>query len=307
MKTMAWLPMFAAVIAVGAAAATGTDFTFTAYYGGAWDSENNWDPQGYPHAGDTATIPETHTCVIPTGEEEACASLNVESGGTLVIAGTASLTLTEDSTVDGQIDMRVTGFCLGDVYDCDNLCADPGILHIAESLTITGSGGFIRAGCRKECLVPGRISAEEDAVLTLASGPSGVLTVKGHFDLRAELVNNSVVQVDGLSCDNPYTMTLSTEPKSGSGTWRVTTGYLVVGDDAPVTGSATWEVDGECAVLRIDEVCTPLSGNVRFIEGTIDVNRSFCSTGGFQIGPEDVDVDVASDASLGLGGACPSP
>ncbi|MBL8880156.1 MAG: hypothetical protein JNG88_13640 [Phycisphaerales bacterium] len=62
-------------------AARATNFTFTAN-SGDWNYSGNWNPNGVPTSGDTATIPNGKTCKIADANQS-CTNIVIQSGGTL--------------------------------------------------------------------------------------------------------------------------------------------------------------------------------------------------------------------------------
>jgi len=299
-------------------AAEGHTYTFEGGDTPVWNDRDNWTSNtgaDFPQAGDIAIIPGGETCYISPTRVEECDSIQIQGGGTLEIRADdnndGELTISEDSVIDGKL--------LFAYYVSQGSCSPdterPAILHIDESLTITGDGGYIIGGCRKFLKSPGLITGPAGAVLTIQNDSPGLLTVKGHMEIEVELVNNAVVCVGSpgqVTEDDQgeYVLRLTDRPKSGNGLWAAYLGRLEV--NYAVSGSGSWLLERapyESAIIRINAACL-VGGGVTLHRGTFDVQANFCSTGDAQVtqqqgeSGEKVFINVADGKTLELGGAC---
>ena len=208
-----------------------------------------------------------------------------------------------------------------------------GELYIADDLTITGDGGHISgapngnggSGACQEGENPGKIISIENvgvpAILTIVDGEAaGELDITGQIEISAKLVNNAHVG----SSDS--VLSLTTNPKSGSGEWFANGGTLAV--ESEVSGSASWSADHEgkihikteCgtlsgdiviydgAILEIDEAFTT-SGDLTLSDGAkLDVDDDFCTTGDLDFAhletKDACTIEVAPGKSASFGGSC---
>jgi len=318
MKTTTTTLVIALVTVLLAGPASGHTYTFTGAQSGQWNVNQNWESitgNTFPVAGDTAIIPDGEACYILSTRAEECDSIQIQSGGTLQIRvdddGEGELTISEDSVVDGKLIFAY--------HEYDPTCSPEddasSILRIAESLTITGDGGFIMGGCHKQLRSPGLITGPSGAVLTLQNDSPGVLTVKGQLEIEIELVNNARVCVgsEGTSTEDDapeFVLRLTDRAKSGSGLWAAYLGRLQVDYAVSGAGSRVLErASSQAAVIRINAACV-VSGSVTLHRGTFDVQADFCTEGEATIAHLDGDsgdivyVNVADGKTLNLGGGC---
>lgn len=271
-------------LAIASTPAHATTFTFIGSGGacgcdGNWDDEGDWvGGSGFPGAGDTAIIPAGKECSIDDEGNQFAAVIDVQ--GKLILLndageGAATLTITDDSTVDGTL--RI----------------DPEArLIIADDLTITGAGGDIAIGAQSS-IVNGSIDDNGTAYeLTLANecganplDESCSVMVRGHGQINVKLNNNGIVRADVcvLEPQAAYKiLELNNGAKRGSGNWEAEcTGWLEVNTE--VTGNGTWRIaDGvsnDPATIVVNSCLMGLTGAVQMGAGTLDVNDNFCTTG----------------------------
>lgn len=283
------LPVF---LVACASTAQGENKTFVVSFG-LWSASDSWFPAGEPDFEDQVNIPATRTCAVVNAGREAdtieingalivdenagIAASSIDIGPTGLIGTEGDVTISDDSTIDGTLEIRAT----------------TGRLLIGLDLTITGDGG--------EILLE-RGSAIDDSAgtndLTLAGSCTGdpsrscSLLVHGSGEIAVTLENNAYVVADNGNGDGSCpgggdcALRLTENPKSGSGFWIAedassgTAGQLYV--DAEVTGSATWQlIDDEDAQIVIASCCA-VSGDLEVSHGTftVDDGAAFCTTGG---------------------------
>lgn len=290
------------------AALAQTDNTFQVS-SGFWDDTTNWDQGHKPQPGERAVIPSSGTCYIGADDHEEADQFHIE--GVLVIPHNGSLTITEDSTIEGTISLQGGGQ------------TSRASLLVGADLTITGDGGVID-------MVKGSLIDDDGTdthTLTLAGSCTGSaqrscsLVVHGHGHIRATLVNDAFVVADtDYNCGGrggDCFLRLMENSKSGSGYWIAESaggppGWLYV--EAETSGSGTWLlVSDEEAKIKID-ACTSVSGNVLVTHGIFDVDDDFCTTGVLtfdSVGatPTSPVIDVAASATAEFGvsacSACP--
>jgi len=304
--------------------ASATDYTFQAT-SGRWAVQGNWQPTGSPGANDVAIIPAGKTCYLLAGDTEDAARIQVASGAVLRLQDVCALTLHGHQTasvVNGRIVFTYTGT----TPDTCTAGTEPGVLHIADDLTISGEGGIIVGGCRFHGRNDGLISGAEGAVLTLENGRDGELTVTGMLEISAELINNARVSVgfpegapEDEDDDPAYVLRLTDEPKSGGGVWSGYEGTFQV--DAPVNTDGCWVFRRiKTLALIVNAPCVGQGADAFFeAPDTIAINEDFCASGDFLIGNAEgpggttqdpvwrMTVDVADDKTFVLGAACVSP
>jgi len=298
-----------------------TDYAFQAT-SGRWAFAQNWYPTegAPPNADDAAIIPTGKTCYLLAGDTEDAARIQVASGAVLKIEDVATLTLhghQTPSVLNGRL--LFTHFEDPEAGGC-TASGHPGVLYIADDLTISGDGGVIVGGCWDNGRNDGLISGAEGAVLTLANSGGGVLTTAGMLEIQVELINNAVVSAgfpgdppDVLDQDGNYVLKLTDEPKSGSGVWGAFVGTLQV--DAPVETDGCWWMENiGSARIVINAPCMGEGARVIFQCGAVDANDDFCVNGDFFLGSGPLstcgpclNIDVAPGKTFLLGGACVSP
>ncbi len=268
--------MLALLFAVGFVAdpTLAEDYTFDPPSGdtGGWNVVNNWkdsngERTGYPDSPeDNATIPSGKTVTVGDDprENSTVGAIVLENGGTIELYEYFSLTINDNSTINGDILFKSCGI---------DFCAS---LTIGEPLIVTGNGR-IRGGLNHHDLTPGYISGAQGDTLTIAS----TFTIQGAIEIKAELINNGVVLVN-----HAYdTLKLTEWPKIGeSGAkWKVTDGKLYV--QCQVTGGAKWILKGGQSSSLIfiknddDTNTSNLSGDVKLTGGTFRIDKTFCTTG----------------------------
>lgn len=325
MKTFAWLKLHIASLTAGACllsapAGLADSFTFTANgrSSGIFNEEDNWvdefnDP-GIPGFDDDATIPSGKTCTMED-RDEWVKSITVETGGSgdgvLTICSGRKLTLSEDSTVDGQI---VFDSC---VPVAQSEACPLGAIHLGQTLTIDGIGvieGHLNTsdtGCDPG-FIRGELTGQANKILTLGTTTAHALTVVGHIEIKVETINYALVGAD-RSTD---VLKLSTHGKTGrtGGVWFCDNGTLYVSievKDESSTNTARWEMDEDAAssaVIQINTACDELTGEFEIKNGTLDVNANLCTSGILtlqSVSGSQPKIDVAASTSAKFSQGCP--
>jgi hypothetical protein len=320
MKLTLQLIAVAAALAVWPPAAVWADTcTFDGSTDEYWDEDDNWTCSGGPQIPDQADdvmIDSANLVRIRETRAEACKTLTMSNDAILLISADASdqgsLTLHDDAFLsESFIRFAPPADCSEE--ECDNLGDDPAVLHLAESVTISGCrDSAIEGGCNSECLHPGLITgADSGTSLRIEHGgclndTSDGLTIRNNVEIQALFFNEAVAEVE----DSKYTMLMTTYQKKGNtGTYRVTAGKMQFDVKVSSGGAgATFEMNGPDAEIEINGDSQTLPGLLDLEAGTFDVNEDFCWEGNFDLGgnaSNDLVVDVASGKSIGAGGNCP--
>jgi len=270
------MTMALVVILVSSGATGQTVYVFTAggQPFGDWQREDHWVPFGRPIAGDTAVVPAGKTCRILNSDEvdAACAVLRVEANAptraTLLVEDQRTLTITDDSVINGTMDLR-------------------GALLIGDNLVIRGTGGEIRGSLAALITVtpPG-----SNWVLTLGNnGPfpgmyaprEESLAVYGRLNLSARLQNDAYVIADVMGPENSLYLSGWSKNAGPHGYWIAEkSGSLVV--QCEVTGQGKWQnlyVPGYGTAFITIGHPTFVSGDVLLETGVFIVNQQFCTSG----------------------------
>lgn len=301
--------------------AVAEDYEWVGATGADWDNVNHWilDPSGdpaiaVPGPNDQATIRANDYCHVRTVDQD-IGILIVEGAARLSICSERTLTLHDDSTVDGlvQFGCKTDLMCDGDTCQ---VCVTP-ILELAASVSITGAGGRIESLCFDGEIVAASAS---NAVLTI--GPSGscsqpcaeadVVTIDPHnihtIEIKTELVNNGRV---GCSDESVCELILSTEDKRGCGTWFARNGGVLTVNVA-VSGTGAWILETtdsfttDLSEIVINTDCT-VAGDVDIKSGLLDVVASFCTIGGLRYDAlsSNAVIKVAAGQFASFGATCP--
>jgi len=251
-----------------------------------WQTAENWSRNHPPLDTERAVIPEEEDCLIYSDGSDAVAE-SFQVCGTLTIGAGRSLTITESSTVGGELNILAAGTNLGE-------------------LVISGADVEIGGGCGPEgrgyiVMQGGTITGGEDDHLTLWNGPHmNHLTLWGYGRIEVRLTNNIWIYAD----TSGETLYLSDYPKEGGSAvntqWYVGQGRLQV--DTEVSGSGKWSVYASGEIVINDECC--VSGDV--VVGTYSsfiVNDSFCTTGDLHWFLSTIRVKKGKTAAFG--GECP--
>lgn len=263
--------MVGVLFCMGVAAQAQSTNTFNEGVNNYWDTAGNWSLSHKPEDDEHVVIPGGESCLIRNASPEAEAQ-SIDVQGLLTIDSEAQLTISDDSTVDGQIVMEGTNQ------------ADPSSqLIIADDLTITGDGGSIEMNFNSLIKEEGT----SGAVLTLEDSCDGELTdecgltVFGMGTISAELVNGSIVRGELGLAQEAMPLYLEYRPKSGDGIWAAgNVGHLFVAAD--VVGSARWTLmDVELASKITVHAClNELTGPVDIQAGTLEITQGlFCTSG----------------------------
>lgn len=279
-----------------------TTYTFTGFTDNTWGDADNWSPPGGPPgSADTAIIPYNKT-VTTNGADEACKVLEIQNNGnprgllTITQGSTFSLhgTALTPSTLNGRI---FFGTKAGE--------SDAPVLEIVNSMTIEGDNFGVIVG-KTSGGTKGIIRGESSSdVLTFAIASNVGPIMAGEIDIEVEFVNNTRVIAGG----GGTTMTLKTNPKSGTGLWSVDGGVLLV--DIEVTGTGEWLMDPHISgTIRFTANCENLEGdfNVK-AGGTLDIQSNLCTTGDIEWIGGSILVDNASSDNAAVFGAwgCSTP
>lgn len=259
-------------LAISSTVVQGEEYTFN-QTSGVWDTPDNWTPDfGPPGAEDTAIIPVGTTCSVSSADQEA-KRISVETGGELKVSAGKTLVVhggaPSSSAITGTL--RVFGTLeVHEDFEVDGtLFLSGGTLEIAANLVVVGTGVI-------DCGNGAVIKSVSGKTLTIENGAAGDLfLIGGNVDIEVEFVNNAAVIVAGTS----NTMTLKTNPKRGDGSWRaINNATLKV--DVSVHGNSNWFLSfGNDTTLQINAECPDLGGDVEIVDGTLDANETFCTTG----------------------------
>ncbi len=252
-----------------------TDNTYQANTTGKWDNDALWSLGHVPDNTERAVIPSTSVCKIRTGDPAAVAE-SIDVQGTLRVEYGNSLTIEDDSTVDGLLELQ--GDPNGET-GCD--------LVIAESLTISGDGEIYMN--HKHVVIDD--DGDNTSVLTVNPDPGGcspldpgcAVVLHGGGIIKVAMVNNAFVIADlDWTNGDPDQLCLLEHAKSGSGYWIAEAeGELAV--QVEVTGAGDWAVrspSGNGPSIDIEVCVSDLSGDVSVTAGKFWLNgASFCTDG----------------------------
>ncbi len=181
MTALARAICFALVVTCMCGGASATDYYFNVVASGDWNDDYNWWPSGGPPGcGDTATIPNGHTCIVAAADQ--CAEcVTVAFGATLRIDNRR---LSIDAgggtglTANGTVEFKNTA-----------------TLTTLSSLTVAGSGSLITLSSSEAWV--GTVLEDSSIWITIQSG----VTFKGSFKFRANIHNDGILAVDSSSHD----------------------------------------------------------------------------------------------------------
>ena len=280
-KTILLLTIAAACTAGPANAA---DYTFDVT-SGDWDVTTNWNPNGTPQDGDSATIPYAKTCFVDTDEE--CDGIDVV--GTLEIEAGASLTLrpeiAEWAKTPGTLKLT------GDATNTADLIIDGDVVMFGDLGQLVMAYGLIKAK-----------NASGDKLTLLQEDPlHPPLRILGFGEISVALDSHVPVVADQPT----KTLKLTGDDKIGSlpvGAWEAYGGTLEI--DCAVTGDAPWkQTRGGGNSNTVIKHCVSVTGDVTVTVGTFDVQATFCTSGDL-VWMGNTGIDVSSGASASFGETC---
>lgn len=262
------------------------DRTFDGDFNDQWDVQENWSQDTLPAETDVAIIPTGFNVKIDVTTAKARSiqiaedsDLSIERGGILTLHG------------DG-----VTSLIGGDLKFAGGSGNDP-VLHFKYDHTLSTIPDNDDPARRVIGDVQGVIRGDSGKALTLAHQGNSRLQLTGTLLIEIALVNNEVVN------GNYGTITLSENPKSGSGLWKATQGELTV--NVEVTGVGTWEV-GAGGTIEVNVDLEEIAGPVHILNGgELLLNASLCSPGALDFEEGVIQVGGANPAiTFYVGGTC---
>lgn len=272
MKTLSILALSCVALVVINSSAFAEECVFEETNNNLWHNDANWSCGHAPGSGDTAVLDDSDDwCIIDDGGSNAsCTSFSIVSGAILDLENGRSLTITGNCVVDGALNLQ-------------------GALTLGASLTLSGDGTIY---LQQKTTTPTWTSEITGAyTLTLSDDEGGnTLTLIGTGEIDSDIVNNAVVKA-GDECPTGQSHTcfyggqleINGDP-SGSGTYESDDGERmeVYGT---ATGAATWQTTTSSSVNKITfnaEAC--LSGDVKILDGELEINADFCTTGDLELG-----------------------
>lgn len=232
----------------------------------------------YIIGGDASAAHEEAGEVYVCKSGETTGECNGASGaGVINIVDGSSLTLYEDSVVNGEI-----VFYSATV----SLCQDTGELRIRKSddLEIDGNGGKIRTGgangrikahssvcgneatCDTRLIIDGATPGNDNTSMTVRTDGGC------DIEISVKLGNQGDVHA------NYGDIRLTTLRKNGNpGFYRASGGKIEV--DHEVRNGATWRLEGTGGEIQFDAECLQLSGPFYLPMGYLRVNETVCTTG----------------------------
>ncbi len=308
MKTRWYHTVPVVTVAALAAQPAAAQTTYTGPTDGSWHEPTYWD-FGVPNAGIQAVIPSGKSCKIYNGQPAAAAD-SIDVDGTLTIQAQQTLTIDDDSQIDGTVILE------GD------LSPSGAALLIDDDVTITGNGGEIQMWS-----IYSVIDTTGSDTLTLESDCTGTfsvdcgLSIIGMGEINCALVNNGFVIADYCppGAGDGCALEINGIPTSGDGDWQARNyGRLQV--EVEITGPGTWRIrhplNNSSAIIEVNECHDELTGDVIIENGTLRINEDFCTTGDLTLASTllgslsysepaiDVDADKAAWFSWGACVSC---
>ncbi|KAA0223663.1 MAG: hypothetical protein EDS66_01915 [Planctomycetota bacterium] len=263
----------------------------------------------YIIGGDASAAHEEAGEIYVCKSGETTGECNGASGaGVINIVDGSSLTLYEDSVVNGEIVFYSTTV---------SPCQTTGELRIRKSddLEIDGNGGKIRTGgangrikahssicedeatCDTRLIIDGATPGNDNTSMTVRTDGGC------DIEISVKLGNQGDVHA------NYGDIRLTTSRKNGNpGFYRASGGKIEV--DHEVRGGATWRLEGTGGEIQFDVECVNLSGPFYIPMGVLRVNQLVCTTGhgyyGGQIGenPQDAFIRAAAGKKITFHGDC---
>ncbi len=266
---------------------------------GQWTDPANWFPEGSgpPDSTKIACIDPGKTARIIDNEFEHAKELYIKTLGTVLVwgdlegMGAASVTLYDNSTIDGKLLVAASTLKINGPITLDGtgkvaISGEFGETNMARIDGVLGSGAVLTlVGEHAGSWTPDQWDYWKD---------NDTLVLMGGGEINVALVNQahvSTIEEDGFSPSPPFgsdrELTINATAISGDGFWiaeinpdnpREDIGILNIQD--AVGGSATWVVASGDAEIRINYPLTVLTGGV-IIEsgGLLEVNQNFDTTG----------------------------
>lgn len=293
----AWVITCISACAVGTLAqatladCVGFDKTFTGAADATWQNGDNRSPPTAPTSLTTVCIPVDRTAIVVAGTspDAQAKSLRIDgepgdplTGGTVIVSKDATLTLYQNSVVNGSLKLQR----LAKLYVDTTGQSGP--------LIITSDGGEIEgdtehdfpdqqaiilnpAGVNKPLRISGVGSEREDS-----------LVVHGGLDIRLNLNNTAYVIADKKL--NPLLLSTTAKKVGVGGHWIAErdpgpqggAGYLKV--NAAISGGGDWiSVDHAGCIIEFNATCQGLSGDFAIEQGRLFVNQSILTTGNLTV------------------------
>ncbi len=288
---------------------------------GAWQKLDNWNPEGEPGPNDVACIPSGHTATIywgfcPNGDQcygapcpNECEparhvqARQVSVDGTLTFIPWTTLTISEDSEVNGKLEgwgrgsllidsdsnLTITGDGRIEAYYEEGSCALlQAIIDGAGECSGGDNDGDPCAPCLSTdpCVAGGGTCVPPSPYPTLTLQGSS-LELRGRWETCLPLINNASVIAD--ECQN--NLIVSADGNTGSGFWIAevdSTPYVygptVLQIEGSVSGSGTWKIESNAKIV-INAACTALTGDVNLSHSSamLDVNQNFSTSGNLEM------------------------
>jgi len=278
------------------------------YVTGDWTTATNWwncetQQYGVPGANDTAAIGHGMVQIGIADVDVGSLIIGPQAHVYLIDGYTLTIHGPDPSTLDGWLEFRGVG--VGGSAGHQG-CRRVSYLHLAQDVTIHGSGGIVGHDCAGTYYARGVITSA-----TLQGGPAELTlsrddpwderpSILGYVRIAAPLNNGGIVGVEGNQRD-VLTLTTNAKTSTSDGTWRAAgNGTLSVG--VAVSGGAEW-IAAEDGALEINAACTSLSGGVLLDGASMEVNQNFSTLGEFEADSTngDVTIEVAPGRTLHCG------
>jgi len=252
-----------------------------------WGDGDNWDCGHSPDSDDTAEIPVNKICTLNGADADALNLVMAPSSYLLIPKG-SQLNLhgegyEEESIINGQIKF-VTGNS-----DDDPVLYFTGDHTMAHSVLPHSDAIFGQ--------VKGIVAGDSGKTLSIGAYPEGQFELTGNLDIQIALNLVGVVRAG-----TGYTITLSTNPKTGNGGLiQAAGGTVIVNTDVNAHVDFKTNASG-CVQFNVE--IGDLTGDFIVKGGNLEVNDVLCTTG-FLLFCDGGTISVADGATATFSGSCP--
>jgi autotransporter-associated beta strand protein len=238
--------------------------------GGNWSTTTNWNPNGNPTSGDTATLGDvttgTRTVVYETGA----------NSGTLT-----GLTLTQTSAAVNELEVQRS-------------------LTIADAVTLEASGG----GTSRMFLDP------EDGAATFATTFTGGVTVNGGGELRLGAFRSTSSMLGNVAGNVTVAGgSLVVAPRTGgsvssiqndiNGTFTMTSGTLLLDNTGSGAADRRLRIVGTTDISGGDVTATVSGSNLMLQAGTVAFNPTTFNSANISLQFTGTNQNITTDKQLG--------
>ena len=222
---------------------------------GNWNIAATWTPNGVPGQGDDVTIPNGVTVTIDAAA--VCKNITIEAGGTLIISGTNTLTVTGNWTNNGTFDAGLNG-----------TVEFTGSLDAIISGTSTFKFLRFSKDAGKKVTITGSATTASGGNLTLASGST---EISGSLICNHN-VNLTIPANVGITINGGTFSTTASIDNNGSFTFNagtVTVGS-VTGNSFFIGNNGTFSISG--GTMNVAGRFQVSGGTANISGGTINLN-----------------------------------